>query len=271
MKAFDTSKHLENALYCCGYSKPSGVKFEQFLINLIENDLENSLPKKSFKEFILYYKWILHDPKTFRIDDLRAMNYLINKLIDELSITYKDESIRKYKLELNSNGDFEDLIYSKLKLSNDFRSFKKLNSKSNDGVYNILNSNSANNNKNNKNIQNSFFPFKSKTVFSIKNLTNTLKEKTSQSLHDNSSKLKEDTKSKNFLAISNNKIESDSTNNIISDELNRWSIINESMKTFNESENEENEKIPLVFNRNSRKLEKGNFNEGFSKNFESNF
>ena len=82
MKAFDTSKHLgrlnfesnkiqifdlffckENALYCCGYSKPSGVKFEQFLINLIENDLENSLPKKLFKDFILYYKWILHDPK----------------------------------------------------------------------------------------------------------------------------------------------------------------------------------------------------------------
>lgn len=62
LKAFDTCKNVENALVDCGYLRPIGKKFEEFLIDLV-NDDNCKIPKNLFKQLIAYYKWILSDPK----------------------------------------------------------------------------------------------------------------------------------------------------------------------------------------------------------------
>ena len=70
---------LENALYDCGYQRINGIKFENYLIKLLE---EETLPKNLLKDIIYYYKWAINDPKPFELYNLRKMNLIINKLIE---------------------------------------------------------------------------------------------------------------------------------------------------------------------------------------------
>ncbi len=55
--------HKENALFDCGYRRSIGTRFEMFLMNIVDNESNTKLPKQLLKEFIVYFKWILSDPK----------------------------------------------------------------------------------------------------------------------------------------------------------------------------------------------------------------
>lgn len=74
--------------------------------------------------------------------------------------------------------------------------------------------------------------------------------------NENSSNIESNSKVKSTLNTSNG-----------NDELNRWSVINDSIKTFDDSENEE---VPLVY-KEYKKGNSGKFNQGFNKTFETNF
>jgi hypothetical protein len=70
----------ENALNECGYTRNKGTRFEDFIQQLIET--EKHLPIDRLEEFLKYFKWILHDPKLFDIDDLKKFNQLLDKMVN---------------------------------------------------------------------------------------------------------------------------------------------------------------------------------------------
>ena len=103
MKAFDTSKALENALSECGYRRPNSERFEEYLESLIEHE-DAILPKHLLRQFHKLYISALFDPlvneiqhifkfdlnfksnviflsKPFTIEKLRDLNRTINKII----------------------------------------------------------------------------------------------------------------------------------------------------------------------------------------------
>lgn len=62
MKAFDTSKALENALNECGYRRPSSERLEEHLESLIEHE-DAILPKHLLRQFHKLYISAVFDPQ----------------------------------------------------------------------------------------------------------------------------------------------------------------------------------------------------------------
>jgi hypothetical protein len=123
----------ESVLGYCGFKREVGQKFEDFLIDLIQR--ENDLPKNLLKQFVSFYKWILIDPKVFKNDDLRNMNLLINKIINQLAALLKFKSFKnllfsKIHFRLSdtyNNSNILDFLLI-LEANNDYNIEMKLNS-----------------------------------------------------------------------------------------------------------------------------------------------
>lgn len=108
MKAFETSKHLEYALIEFGYRRPMSMKFEEFVDNLLKIE-DDTLPKEMLREFSRFYLWAMLDPMKFDNVELRKLNRLINRIIENLASKKKpqQEQILQHKLDLNENGDYD--------------------------------------------------------------------------------------------------------------------------------------------------------------------